>query len=338
MTLRKGAAISPRRQPREHPADMDDNQAFLLKKIRLLDSRIRQMEQENQAILNSTFWRLTAPLRSAVISIRSNRARRANRANVPRSAATPPIPSPAAPTPPGSLAHPIERIDYTGRPIGHLAVSVHAALQSAVNRQLSLPESLLDIEGMSGRKYRAFINQLVRNVHNARYLEIGSWAGSTLCSAIYVNDVEATAIDNWSEFGGPLDSFFRNLGDHVSAQTRVNVINADFRSVDYGRIGKFNIYLFDGPHGRDDHKDALLLARPALDPSVIFIVDDWNWADIRTGTYEAIAALGAKIDYSASIYTTPDGAHPADHGLPVNQMSDWHNGYFVAVLSLPDRS
>src|SRR5271156_5203500 len=75
----------------------------------------------------------------------------------------------------------------------------------------AIDPNLLEIEGMSGRKYRIFINNLVKNVRNPRYLEIGTWAGSTLCSAINGNDVTAVAIDNWSEFGGPKDRFQANL-------------------------------------------------------------------------------------------------------------------------------
>lgn len=312
---------------------MDDNHAILHKKIRLLDNQIRRLEAENNAIRSSTFWRLTQPVRSAIIAFRGAQARkRRARLTVEHAERTT---GPAA-TQGAVAALPVERIEYTGSPCSQLSVSVHAALQSAVNWQLHLPKSLLDIEGMSGRKYRAFINQLVRNVRDPRYLEIGSWAGSTLCSAIYVNDVQATAIDNWSQFGGPLDSFFRNVADHVSSKTRVNVINDDFRSVNYSTIGKFNIYLFDGPHERQDHHDGLMMVRPALENTTIFIVDDWNWADIRDGTYAAIAALGAKIEYSASIYTNENGAHPAEHDQLVNQNSDWHNGYFIAVLNLPD--
>ena len=35
---------------------------------------------------------------------------------------------------------------------------------------------------------------------NPKYLEIGSWAGSTVCSAIYGNKVKALCIDNWLKF------------------------------------------------------------------------------------------------------------------------------------------
>ena len=49
----------------------------------------------------------------------------------------------------------------------------------ALNDESPLPSEIRDIDGMSGQKYRAFINNLVRSCPNPRYLEVGTWAGST---------------------------------------------------------------------------------------------------------------------------------------------------------------
>jgi hypothetical protein len=108
---------------------------------------------------------------------------------------------------------------------------------------LDTANSFYAIEGMSGKKYRFFINTLVKQIGDASYLEVGSWAGSTLCSAIYGNKVRAVAIDNWSQFGGPKDLFFKNLRMFTTAGVRVRVIENDFRSVDYKTIGLFDIFI-----------------------------------------------------------------------------------------------
>jgi hypothetical protein len=72
-----------------------------------------------------------------------------------------------------------------------------------------LPDEVRQIEGMSGQKYRLLINQLVGSISDARYLEIGSLAGSTAAAALYGNRVRALCIDNWSEFGGSRELFFQ---------------------------------------------------------------------------------------------------------------------------------
>ena len=41
------------------------------------------------------------------------------------------------------------------------------------------------MEGLSGRKYRSLINNLIQKIKDPRYLEIGTWLGSTACSAAF---------------------------------------------------------------------------------------------------------------------------------------------------------
>ena len=107
---------------------------------------------------------------------------------------------------------------------------VRRALEQAIAGETKLIPEILAMPGMSGRCYRRFINNLVGFLPASGYLEVGSWTGSTLCSAIFGNDVQAVAIDNWSEFGGPADQFFRHLAQFKGA-ARVSFLEEDFRRV-----------------------------------------------------------------------------------------------------------
>jgi hypothetical protein len=71
---------------------------------------------------------------------------------------------------------------------------------AAIAMEHKLPPEIRYMEGMSGKKYRYLINNLVGSIDNARYLEIGSWKGSTACSAIYGNHCRSLCIDNWNHF------------------------------------------------------------------------------------------------------------------------------------------
>ena len=216
-------------------------------------------------------------------------------------------------------------------PTSDIASVTRAALQQALVGDTRLPDEVLSLPGMSSRKYRMFVNALVAALPSPRYFEIGSWAGSTLCSAIHGNDVTATAIDNWSLFGGPSDTFFANLARYKGA-ARVSFLERDFRDVAYASLGPFNVYLFDGPHSYEDHYDGMVLPQPALDRQYVQIIDDWNWEHVRRATMRAIADLGLQIDFLAEIRTTLDDQHaPEPHGMA----SDWHNGYCIAVLTKP---
>ena len=225
-----------------------------------------------------------------------------------------------------------ERVIYAGAATSDLSCAVQRSLEAALRGEQRIPDDLLSLVGMSGKKYRNFINGLISQIDDPRYLEVGSWSGSTLCSAIHGNDVTAMAIDNWSEYGGPSNLFFSNIGQFSTPKNRISFINSDFRSVKYSSIGKFNVYLFDGPHSNQDQYDGLYLAMPALDPEFVFIVDDWNWQGVREGSREAIKAIGAEIIYCAEIFSTEGNIHPGEIGLPTDQNSDWHNGYFIGVL------
>lgn len=213
-------------------------------------------------------------------------------------------------------------------PSDAIAARLMQAFNHALAAEFPHPAEFLTIDGMSGRRYRLLINELIRLTESPRYLEIGVWAGSTLCSAVAGNKLSSVAIDNWSQFGGPRTAFFNNLERFRSNTTNIEVIEADFRSVDYSQIGPFNIYLFDGPHKARDHKDALSVPLPALDPCFVFIVDDWNLDAVREGTKAGIAHAGLKVNFWISVRTTVDGTLSPVRG----KKSNWHNGYMIALL------
>ncbi len=217
------------------------------------------------------------------------------------------------------------RDDFSGLSESEL---LKQALHDALNNISSLPDSVRQIDGMSGQKYRAFISSLIKNHRDPRYLEIGSWTGSTATSAIWGNKISAVCIDNWSEFGGPRSTFFSNIERVLAPTVEFKFIDANFRQVDYSSIGCFNVYLFDGPHAEQDQYDGIMIARPALANPVILIVDDWNWREVRLGTFRALRDAKLCIASSIEIRTTMDGTLPSVCG----RNSDWHNGYFIATL------
>ena len=239
----------------------------------------------------------------------------------------------------------ITKLDYLGNAdLSPLTATVDKTLRTAVAMTGLDPDSgIYSIDGMSGKNYRYFINTLVRAVPDPRYLEIGSWLGSTLCSAVHGNKVTAYAIDNWSEFGGPKEKFLANLQKFLTLEAHATFIESDFRTVDYSRIPeKFNIYLFDGPHEEEDQYRGLASPLPCLADQFVFIVDDWNWRRVRTGTLAAIGHCGLTVLYAAQIRTTHDDLSPP-HLLPVKDFREvrnfeWHNGYFISVLEKPPKA
>ena len=215
--------------------------------------------------------------------------------------------------------------DFSASAMGRLAKK---AFEKALTQDNCVPQVIRDIEGMSGQKYRSFINSFVRSFADARYLEIGSWAGSTVAAALCGNKAKALCIDNWSQFGGPKSQFFSNIELVKSPDIDFRFIEQDFRTVDYRSVGIFNIYLFDGPHKEADQYDGITLPQQALAHTHMLIVDDWNWFQVRVGTLQALKDANCKIECSIEIRTTLNNEHPQVFG----EHSDWHNGYFIAII------
>jgi hypothetical protein len=209
---------------------------------------------------------------------------------------------------------------------------IEDAYNKARKYESKLPEWVLTMEGMSGVQYRHFINNLFENIGTSQYLEIGCWKGSTTCAATYKNSVNAYCVDNWREFGGPRDEFSNNIQRCMSEsndQCNIKLIENDFRRIEYTNIGKYNVYMFDGPHSKEDQRDALIIAKDALEDEFIFICDDWNWNHVREGTHEGLEQSKLKVIYSIDLRTTPDNSTCThENGY---ERSDWHNGYYICV-------
>ena len=180
------------------------------------------------------------------------------------------------------------------------------------------------LDGMSGQSFRALLN-LMFSTKSKSYLEIGTWKGSTFCSAIYGNSIEAICVDDWSEFGGPSQAAIRNIGRRVSNTSRVSILSTDFRKVAFSHIIEkdIDVYFFDGPHSQEDHFDAVKVLSQLRFSSILFIVDDWNWDEVREGTFRGLETLDIRCAGSIKIFT--DGA-------TIGRQSRWHNGYAFFVL------
>ncbi len=201
------------------------------------------------------------------------------------------------------------------------------ALDAALTDRSKLPPDVRSIKGMSGQRYRTLINTLIENLDHARYLEIGSWLGSTAAAAMYGNRVQAVCIDNWSQFTGTREQFLANM-EQARSSGALRLVEQDFRTIDYGALGKFNVYFFDGPHRERDHEDGIVVVQPCLEDRFILIVDDWNWRAVRLGTMRGLLAATCRVESGVQVRTTFDDSEPAvEFGR-----SDWHNGYFIAVV------
>ena len=203
---------------------------------------------------------------------------------------------------------------------------IETAFLNAENNISKITKDIINMEGMSGTKTRHFYNNLL-NTDDARYLEIGTWKGSSVCSAMYGNKAKVICIDNWSEFGGPKSEFLVNFKKFKGENDAIFIEN-DCYKVDISVLPKFNIYMYDGNHTNENHYKALIHYYDCLDDIFIFIVDDWNWNYVRDGTINSIKKLNLKVLYNKEIRLTWDNSHTAEP----QASQTWHNGIYVAIL------
>jgi len=203
---------------------------------------------------------------------------------------------------------------------------LETAFQNAENNMSKITTEIVGMEGMSGIKTRHFYNNLL-NTEDARYLEIGTYKGSSVCSAMCGNKAKVVCIDNWSEFGGPKDEFLLNF-ERYKGDNDAAFIESDCFQVDVSALPKFNIYMYDGNHTNENHYKALCHYYDCLDDVFIFIVDDWNWQDVRDGTLSSIQKLNLTVLYEKEIRLTWDNSCTPNPELSMN----WWNGIYVAIL------
>ena len=201
---------------------------------------------------------------------------------------------------------------------------IETSFKNAENNFSKITNDIINMDGMSGIKTRHFYNNLL-NTEDARYLEIGTWKGSSVCSAMCGNKAKVVCIDNWSEFGGPKNEFLLNF-ERYKGENDATFIEDDCYKVDISIFSKFNIYMYDGNHSNESHYYALFHYYNCLDDIFIFIVDDWNWEDVRNGTKNSIHKLNLKVLYEKEI--TWDNSHTPESLA----RETWHNGIYVAIL------
>ena len=181
---------------------------------------------------------------------------------------------------------------------------------------------------MSSPKIRHLLNTLCSLPHT-RYLEIGTFRGSTFIPALYNNQSTidyAVGIDNWSEFGGPRHDFEKHLNQFLPTSSySYEIYCQDCFAVDPALFIKapINIYFYDGNHSAFSQEMAFVHYNDVLDDVFIALVDDWNEESARQGTLSSFTKLNYEILFEVYL--------PGPYTL-------WWNGLYIAVIRKPSDS
>ena len=202
--------------------------------------------------------------------------------------------------------------------------------------QLALVRRLIDpfpsVSGMASIKKLRLL-RLAYSLLEPRegYLEIGTYRGKSLISAVVPNDRRPTyACDNFSEFieSSSEKILLRNL-ERYGVKDQVVFFNDDFRKILDRRFIKHSIglYFYDGAHDFQSQYEAIKLAEPLLSDHALVVVDDWRFAE-DSRSYAKAATLKAMEESPGSyelLYELP-ARRNADHAM-------WWNGVGVVAFS-----
>jgi len=207
----------------------------------------------------------------------------------------------------------------------------HIVNEAVFSKLFEMSFPTRSLVGMSGQRFRKLLNKLIGDLHITKYLEVGTFRGSTaIAGLIYNDECRGLLIDNFSQFGAQKEKLMSNL-DRFKVSSRVNLIDNDFRyCIEEMKNFSPQVFFFDGPHDNASHTMAAkLLGELTLNTDVLFIVDDWNWTSVRESTWNGIANSKVKVKGSWEILS-----NPRDRG---GQFGNWHNGSLIAILSSKDK-
>lgn len=185
----------------------------------------------------------------------------------------------------------------------HLIEHTKQSIRNAYNNESKLTLDILNIHGMSGYKTRHLYNNIC-SLPGCNYLEIGTYKGSSFISAMYGNTANGYCVDNWSEFGGKPE-FFENVKTFLTSNDfHFTILDKNCWTITkYDIPLPIDIYMYDGAHTYEDHKNAITHFAPFFAKYVVIIVDDWmcDWVHVKQGTMDGLVEAGLKIHYSHEI-------------------------------------
>lgn len=166
-----------------------------------------------------------------------------------------------------------------------------------------LNEKAKSMDGMIQEGARNLLN-LLASFDGCRYMQIGTWKGACLYSALYKNNVEYTfACDDFSQYSRDqvmvpksglvnldLDVMLTLMQPEDEDETvEFDFYDGDCFGMPLNKVRKpINMYFYDGGHNLGDHFLSLYYYYPVLADEFIFVCDDWSEGKVRTGTRAAI--------------------------------------------------
>lgn len=169
---------------------------------------------------------------------------------------------------------------------------------------------IADVPRMSTLALAAIINRAVAQMPEGQaYLNVGVWNGYSFLAGLLGNaQKRCIGVDNFSQFGGPVDDFRRRFEQFRSPAH-------SFHDVDYETYLRtlhkepLGVYFYDGEHSYKNQYTGLRAAEKFFAPGCWILVDDTNWEEPREATLEFIRRSRRRYRLVLDV-RTPYSGHP----------------------------
>lgn len=210
-----------------------------------------------------------------------------------------------------------------------LIAHVKQAIEKASAHASWIDASILDLNGFSTGVQRRLVNNLVHLPKaDPVYLECGLWKGSSFCAAINNSPtLHAYGVEDFSQpfaQNNVKEELEANVERYKSGARSVTVFNADCFKLDLDKIDRpVDVFYFDGEHSYESQFNALRYYLYAMADLFVFMVDDFQWVPVSTGTRDSLESLKDSV--------TVEQEWILSDGVPDGP--NYHNGVAVFVIS-----
>lgn len=213
---------------------------------------------------------------------------------------------------------------------------LHPLVENVINSiDASAIPNNYTVSGLSSNRIRTFLNSICSD-DNIKYLEVGSYLGSTFCSAIKNNNIKAYAIDDWSTSNlipfenkltiantSSIEKFKNNILNTPSNST-AKIINKNCIEVTTNDVTeKINCIFYDGDHEYNNQLKCLNVLSNLTDNTFILILDDANFDGVVSSADEFIKHNNYTVLFQRKILNR------------IEDESMWWNGLYILVLQKP---
>ena len=191
---------------------------------------------------------------------------------------------------------------------------IDAVLELSDNEHSKLSERERELFGLSSTRLRAFLNNLCSK-ENTKYVEIGTYRGATLLSAVYGNKAKAIGVEHFKYDEreplrkAPEGTIWENMRSHLYANIErykdpdvpvntdaITIVESDFKQVDWSKIPKFDVCFFDiTPVNKHDYESFFNLVWPRISAGGVAVFSNYSNDHSSKLLDEVIEESGVKV-------------------------------------------